>query len=143
MVLNCLNFENSQLKEFITKNWGENSLIFPFFSNVDKGYSENDALNLTEYFLTLDKEEIPEILKYYYLDQVDYLSLHPYGDTYLWVLHFSQKLPQEEIPEPLFGDYLGDYLRDNLEDCQVHLFKSPHEFTIMIYGSIYDTNNQL
>lgn len=137
------NFENSKLRDFISQNWDAKDCIY-MSSLIDE--DPNDTISLIESFLLLGDNRgynIPEILKYFYLDYAYYLVLHPYGDTFMWVLHFSKVSGlKKSILESSIKDY-RERLRDNLELCQVQLFQSEEEFTITIYGSAYNTAIQL
>lgn len=136
-------FENSKLRDFISQNWDAKDCIY-MSSLMDE--DPWDSISLIESFLLLGDNRgynIPEILKYFYLDYAYYLALSPYGDTFMWVLHFSKV---SGLKKSILESYIKDYrerLRDNLELCQVQLFQSEEEFTITIYGSAYNTAIQL
>lgn len=133
------NFENSKLRDFISQNWDAKD--FPYISPIPDDDLE-DTKNIVEYTL-MPGEEIPKILEHFYLDQVNYVPLHPYGDTFIKVYHFSEIL---ESSKPLKSSYFRDYLEElkyALESCQVQLFQSDGEFTLIIYVSLYDTAIQL
>lgn len=133
------NFENSKLRDFISQNWKTQD--FPYISPIPDDDLE-DTKNIVEYTLMPGKE-IPQILEHFYLDQVHYVPLHPYGDTFIKVYHFSEIL---ESSKPLKSSYFNDYLEElkyALESCQVQLFQSDGEFTLVIYVSLYDTAIQL
>lgn len=132
-------FENSKLRDFISQNWDAKDCIY-MSSLMDE--DPQDTISLIESFL-LPGDNIPEILKYFYLDYAYYLALSPYGDTFMWVLHFSKVLGlKKSIPESYIEDYRRE-LRGNLELCRVQLIQSKGRFTITIYGSFYDTAIQL
>lgn len=133
------NFENSKLRDFISQNWDAKD--FSYISPIPDDDLE-DTKNIVEYTLMPGKE-IPQILEHFYLDQVNYVPLHPYGDTLIKVYHFSEIL---ESSKPLKLSYFTDYLEElkyALESCQVQLFQSDGEFTLVIYVSLYDTAIQL
>lgn len=132
------NFENSELRDLISQNWDAKDFIY-MSSLTDE--DPKDTISLIESFLS-PEDKLPEILKYFYLDYAYYLGLHPEGDIFMWVLHFSKLLDlKKSVPESLIKDYLRE-LRDNLELCQVQLLQSEYEFTITIHGSVYFTIQQ-
>lgn len=132
------NFENSKLKDFISQNWKTQD--FSYISPIPDDDLE-DLKNIVDYALMPGKE-IPKILEHFYLDQVNYVPLHPYGDTFIRVYHFSELESSKSLKLSYFSDYLKE-LKYALESCQVQLFQSDGEFTLVIYVSLYDTAIQL